>query len=377
MHYPTHDAIRELINAAGSTCISIYLPTNPTEPNDRENPTRLKNLLQDAVGQLTEDEQRPLAAGLAAADELINDADFWRHQSKGLALFISERGLEYFNLPIPAPEELHVDDKLFITPLIDCASQYKTLYVLALSRGSAHLYKSSIEGLEEVPVKAMPVNQAESNKYVESEKLLQNRSSAGPAGSFHGEGADTHEPHARTHHYLQEVDDALARHFRKHAEPVVVAANEQTLGLFCKLTHYRNLVARLEVDPDSLSADKLHEKAWSVGASAFLDPVAEARNAYGSYSANDPNRVESAPDRVLEAAQSGRVGTLLVARPVAVTESGAFHERIPVDTETSAFIPTDPVESAVQATYRASGQVVLVPADILPPGVEVAAVMRY
>jgi hypothetical protein len=376
MNYPTHDAIRELIDAAGTTAISIYLPTHPV-PADSEDGIRFKNLIQDAESQLTEGERHELAAGLREAVGLAEDPDFWRHQSKGLAVFIGESGLRYFNLPVPAVEEIHLDDKFFITPLIDSASQYKTLFILALSRGGARLLKSTVEGLQEVEVKGMPVSEADSNRFVESEKLLQNRSSAGPAGSFHGEGADTHEPHVRTRQYLQEVDDALCRHFSKHAEPVVLAALDPTLGHFCKVTHYKNLVARLEVDPDSIPADKLHEKAWAVGAGAFLDPVAEARNAYGSYSANNPDRVETEPALVEEAARAGRVGTLLVARPVAVTESGAFHERIPVQAETTAYVPSEAVEAAVQATYRTSGEVVLVPADQLPPGTECAAVMRY
>jgi hypothetical protein len=223
----------------------------------------------------------------------------------------------------------------------------------------------------------MPKSEADATKQIETEKLLSNRGPAGGAGSYHGEGADTHEPHVRTHQYLLQVDDALTKHFNKHSEPIVLAALEPTLGMFCKLSHYQNLVAKLDIDPDSLSADRLHEKVWQVGASAFLNPIEEAKNAYGSYSANQPERVASDPFAVLEAAQSGRVATLMVARPVQAPEASGFHEQIPIGTEPAAFIPVPEIEQAVQAAYRTSGDIVMVPSDELPPGTQVAAVMRY
>jgi hypothetical protein len=149
------------------------------------------------------------------------------------------------------------------------------------------------------------------------------------------------------------------------------------LGLFCKLSHYRNLIARVGVDPDALSAAQLHEKAWQAGAAAFLDPAAEAKSTYASEAVNRPERVEAESDRVLAAAQSGRVATLLVAKPVAAVAGNEFRERLPQEAEPAAYIPSDVIEQAVQATYRNGGQVVLVPANELPDGVEAAAVMRY
>jgi hypothetical protein len=378
MNYPTAEKVRALLEHSDTTCISIYLPTHPiAAQNAREDMTRFKNLLIDARTQLSEEQLGRLFRSLSAAEDLIADATYWQHQSKGLAVFICEHGVQSFNLPVTAPEELHVDAQFFVTPLIESASQHKTLFVLAISRGGVRLLKSTVEGLEDVPVKGMPKSEADATKQIETEKLLANRGPAGGAGSYHGEGADTHEPHVRTRQYLLQVDDALCRHFNKHPEPVVLAALEPTLGMFCKLSHYSNLAAKLDIDPDSLSADRLHEKVWQVGASAFLDPVAEAKNAFGSYSANQPERVASDPFAVLEAAQAGRVATLLVARPVMATESNAFHESIPVGTEPSAFIPGTEIEQAVQAAYRTSGDIVMVPSHELPPGTQVAAVMRY
>ena len=84
--------LKGLVENPKGPCVSIFIPTHFKGPETQQDPIRLKNLLREAEQRLVELEIRPVEARelLAPAAALLDDADFWQHQSNGLALFMAE-----------------------------------------------------------------------------------------------------------------------------------------------------------------------------------------------------------------------------------------------------------------------------------------------
>ena len=95
-----------LIETAPDVGVSLYLPTRTHGRETRQNPIMLKNLLgqaRDGLAKLNIAD-REAAMVLAPAAALVEDFDFWQHQDHGLALFLSETGMQVHKLPISVPE---------------------------------------------------------------------------------------------------------------------------------------------------------------------------------------------------------------------------------------------------------------------------------
>ena len=83
-------SIRDLIEDRGDPRVSIFLPTHERGPETKQDPIRLSNLLDEAARDLGNSSNgTEVAAFLEPARKLLKDEDFWLHQSRGLALFLS------------------------------------------------------------------------------------------------------------------------------------------------------------------------------------------------------------------------------------------------------------------------------------------------
>ena len=87
----TKDELKTLIEHQDEASVSIFMPTHRVGRETQQDPIRLKNLLGEAKAQLTANGVRAPEARkwLEPAQALLEDQDFWQHQSEGLALFIA------------------------------------------------------------------------------------------------------------------------------------------------------------------------------------------------------------------------------------------------------------------------------------------------
>jgi hypothetical protein len=82
--------LKELIEHVASPCISIYRPTHRASVETRQDPVRLKNLLRDCERNLESGALRgaEIKQILDPIRAMVDDYDFWQHQSDGLAISI-------------------------------------------------------------------------------------------------------------------------------------------------------------------------------------------------------------------------------------------------------------------------------------------------
>ncbi len=112
------DEIKGLGSSRVSPAISIFLPTHPESREIRQDPTRLKNLAEEAIQRLIERGCRAVVARalLRPAFALVADAEFWRHGSEGVALFLGPGFYRCHRVPVGLGEALAVNKHFSIVP---------------------------------------------------------------------------------------------------------------------------------------------------------------------------------------------------------------------------------------------------------------------
>ncbi len=89
--------------------LSILLPTHRTSPDNKQDPIRVKNLVDEATTRLrAEFSQRELEPLLKRLESLVDEIDY-PHTLDGLALYVSHDFARLFYLPFPVPERVVID----------------------------------------------------------------------------------------------------------------------------------------------------------------------------------------------------------------------------------------------------------------------------
>jgi hypothetical protein len=227
------DLFDQLTNADGNEMISIYIPTHRRGREVSQDRIRLKNELSAASEQLAARGRKPRerSSRLSLAERLLDDREFWEHQSKGLGVFIDDAGdITTVSLSTEMGSTCAVMPVFLLRPL---AGELKlpVVPVLALTRGSVGLYEVSVKGVARVEAD-LPESFEDVNWFVDREKQRQQHPDrAGTARGRHG-----HEPDARENEdlrrFLREVADALPT--ADGGTPLVVLGDDELVGRFEK-----------------------------------------------------------------------------------------------------------------------------------------------
>lgn len=385
--------VQQMIDQSAGWCVSLFMPVERGGRETRQNPIRLKNLLQTAEEQLNERgaDERTIAALLAPIHELHDDAGFWRTRNDGLAVFRSADWFQYYWLPY-APEELVVSAPQFhVKPLLPLITAGERFYVLALSQQQVRLLHATRYSVNEIDLADidMPHNIDELLQYDDPERQLQwhtgtgARSSPQTAGGqrgamFHGQGLTSGEyDKVNLLRYFQQIDNGLHEILRNEDAPLVLAGVDYLLPLYHEANHYQHLVEQgITGNPDTLRNEELHEQALPI-----IDPIfAGERQAGAERYAELANTDQASADlrAVVPAAAIGRVDRLFVAAGQHVwgrydPSTNAMKE-LPENAPESV----DLLDLAALYTWLNSGTVFLVPPEEMPAkGATAAAVFRY
>lgn len=379
----THATVRELAETQQSPCISIYLPTHRNSRDRRQDPIRLKNLLNDADAQLRdkglgEAEVKEL---LASARRLIEDTNFWKYQSDGLALFLARGTFHHYRLPLGFEELAVVTDHFHLKPLLPLIQEDGRFYLLALSQNSARVFQGSRLSLSELDVAGMPSSLAEALRFDDPEVSLQFRQKGAETGTdraaiYHGHGAGADDRKKRLLRYFQQIDRGLQELLADQHAPLVLAAVDYYLPIYREAARHRWLLDEcVSGNPEDVSIADLHTRAWQIAEKEFSRSRQEAQEKLGQALSN--NKGSQALKEIVRAAHQGRVDTLFVRRDEQMW--GTFDPdsmSVHVHQEQQAG-DKDLLDLAALQTFLMDGTVYAVPANELPERASVAAIYRF
>ncbi|MFN4156600.1 MAG: hypothetical protein ACK4HF_18305 [Paracoccaceae bacterium] len=376
-----------LIEATPDVAVSLYLPTQTHGRETRQNPIMLKNLLRQAADALAERSmvEREIESFLAPAAQLVEDYDFWQHQDAGLAIFLSDAGIQIHKLPILVPELAVIGPGHHIAPLLPLQEQDAVCVILTMTAETAEVRLATRFSLTAIEVADLPRSIESLDEAPDYEGSLQShgfgRPNTGgqsmPKTQVYGDSPEEWRK-GRLVEFARRAGSALATHLARDPKPVVVVADAAVGG------HVRNDVALaplvvefVEVNPAILDEAGLLAAASEVMQSLHDKAVNTALERFGILFGRGDATACTDPARIAVAARDGRVDQLFIARDAVL--------RGTLDSETGAALvagggktgTVDLLDKVAQMALGNGGGVWMVAQDSLQEGTAMAAILRY
>lgn len=375
------NALERIANVVSDPCVSIYLPTHRSGLDYRKDPIRLKNLLREAETQLDALglDREQVQAFLAPATKLLEDDVFWKHQSDGLAVFLTARGMERFRLPLRFSELAVVNRRFHVKPLLPLLSLDGRFWLLTLSQNRVRLFEGSREALHELDMKSIPASLKDALGYDWEQASLQFRSSGVPGGArtaFYGGGEGKEHAKEEIATFFRIVDDGIRALIGDSQAPIVLAAVDYEMAIYRQVTRSPHVLDEgIAGNPQAIEAGELQRRGWEIVAPHFQRARARALERYGDLSATGRTGTDLA--EVLNAAHDGRVETLFVA--LGVRRWGRYDReaRSVALVEERGPGVEDLLDLAAAQSFAQGADVHAGPAEGVPSGGPLAAIYRY
>lgn len=378
--------LEELINVDQDLFISIYLPTISKGGADiKQNPIRLKQLLRVAEDKLFSMNLRKseVAKILEPASRLIDETRFWQNQSDGLAIFIHPCGLKYYRLPIEFKESITIGNKLYLKPLLPLFSGNGQFYILALSKNEVRLFactRQTVRQLEfedsprsmfdmqvdDDPGYNTPIQAAFDN--VGRSALMFNTITQGSAYE------NEYEKNQLTK-YFRAIDAALVDMNEGEEIPLVLAGVKYLIPIYREKSNYPYIIEDfIKGNPELISGEQLHEKAWTLVEPIFTKGKEVAEEKFKQFAGQKNKMTLTSLEKIIPAAFNGQIESLFIDHKI--EQWGKF------DHDTNKLIlnqeekdgDIDLVEYASILTLSRGGKVYT---EKVPNEGKVAAVLRY
>jgi len=384
MDYLTVDDLKNLSGRNPGWCVSLYMPVHRAGEDTKQDPIRLKNLLDEAGDRLSQKGLRTpeVNAIIEPAQKLLLDPSFWWDQSDGLAVFLSADGMQTYRLPIRFNELLVISDRFHLKPLIPFIASDGHFYMLGLSQNQVRLFEGTRYTVDEIQLENLPESIAEALQYDRYEKSLQFHTRTGTTDSsgrrpaaYHGHSPEDDEK-GRLLRWFHKVDDELIKFLAGEQAPLVLAGVEYYFPLFRDASDYPNILKQgVSGSPDRLRPEEIHAQAWPLVEPIFTQAEKDAADRYHQMAAQ--GKALSDVEQAVQAADRGRVETLFV--PVGLQIWGKVDPQkgeIVIHTEEQPG-DEDLLDLAAVHTLANRGEVYAVPQNQMPVNGPVAAILRY
>jgi hypothetical protein len=384
----TRAELEQLMRKEQQWCVSIYMPTHRTGVDAQQDPIRLKNLLGEAEKDLSGRGmgRRNVQSLLEPVNKLLQDSNFWQHQSDGLAIFLSPSRVRRYRLPLGFEEFVTVMDHFHIKPLLPLFTGDGQFYILALSQNEVRLLNSTRHSVSEIDVGQVGGSLAEAILSDGHQASLQLHASGSTgrifgasSATFHGQGGGSDEDDKNELlRYFHLVSDGLTEFLQGDRVPLVLAGVEYLLPIYKEANTYPYLIDTVITgNPDLLSADELHKSAWDIVSPRFQMAQEMAVAHYQQLAGQASERVADTLEKIIPAASDGRIETLFIA--TGVQHWGTFNPDTNEIEHHAQMESGDEslLDLAAVQTYLKGGIVYAVEPDKMPGGTSATAVLRY
>jgi len=364
-------------------CVSLFMPAHRAGRETEQDPIVFKNLLREAEEGLLAKGLRSVAVreALKPAQGLLENQSFWRHQSGGLAVFAAPEMFRAYRLPLAFEKLVMVSDRFHFKPLLPFFANDRHFYVLALSQNEVRLLEGTRHTVDEVVLEDTLPDLAEALKFDRFNKNLQyHTGTASTSGGDRGAVFHGHDPSdddkSRILRWFHKINDELSGVLAGEQAPLVLAGVEYLFPLYQEANTYPNLVEEgIPGNPEELSAETLHTRAWPLVRPIFMAAQEQAAAEYRQL-AGTGQATNDVPEVVL-AAHRGRVAALFVA--VGRQVMGRFDPKgqsveLAAEADSTA---GDLLNLAALLTLKNGGSVYAVEPDQVPGEGTLAAVLRW
>ncbi len=357
-------AVHLLQQVRGYPALTIILPTHRTAPDNRQDPIRVRNLVQQASERLLAEigrrEAEPL---LTRLEHLIAQIDF-RHTLDGLALFVHRDFARAFSLPFSVPERIVVDETFFTRDLIHALNRLVRYWVLVLGEKPTRLLEGTHDTLIEVTERGFP-------------QIHEGPGGTAPLPGGFGVRKSAYRDE-RHRQFFRQVDAAFRSIWAEDPLPLVVVGIDRHLAFFQEVTEHRQaILTTITGSHSKTSPARLARLVWplvEMNMQSVRDrALAELEEATGA------SKMVATIGEVWRLAHEGRGALLLVEEDFhypAVVDASGWHLQPAADPMAPGALD-DAVDDVIETVLAKQGRVVFVENGRLSAYGRIALVLRY
>lgn len=364
--------------------LSLFIPTHPVGPEVDTDRLRWKNVLTRVEKTLADRGLGPrdIEELLAPAWELRDDALAWSYMSDGLAMFLRPGWHRIIRVPVRLPEVATVGDRFVVGPLLRVVTGDAHFLALAVSQRHVRLLQGSMQRVEEVELTDVPtaledvIEPPEPRSDTMTVPLRTGTRGAGKA-VFYGHGtSDDDFKQDQVRSFLRQVSDGLRDYLNGQDLPMVLVGLDEMVAAYRDLGGYPHVLDEAVLrNPDDLSADELHSLAWPLAIKTVAAEREAAEARFGEL--HGTGRAVTSPEKIEQAAREGRVDTLFLAtEPWCWDQVGSDAAVVQLGRD-DAFAHCELLDRAAIDSLSTGARVHAVPAEDVPGGGDLAAVLRY
>lgn len=380
----TKELLKELLLIDQAPCLSLYMPTHRSHPDNLQDQIRFKNL----VKQMEESLMLKYSASeaqkhLEPFEKLTDNNDFWNHTSDGLAILSADELFKAIRLPIAVEELVVVADSFHTKPLQKYLQSSDNYHVLGLSLHDIRLFEGNRHSLIEVvsfPGVPKTITEALGDELTDKHTTVASYGGSGGESSSmrHGHGGKKEETEKDAERFFRIVADAVAEHISKPTGwPLVLAALPEHHSLFQKVNNNPLVLPNgIMIDPASVSTDKLAKLAWEAFEPVYSLKLKNLTDRFEQSRANGKGSDDY--KEVAVAAVEGRVDTLLVEadRIIAVRITNLITGNTQKKDMNNPRVD-DLLDDMGELVIKMGGHVMVLPAEKMPSQTGLAAIFRY
>ena len=297
-------------------CISIFIPTQRGGKDVLEGKSQLqlKSTLQEIKNKLESRgvEKNTIEKISKPVLKLIEDSDFWRHQSDGLAIFVSEDFFEKFVLPINFEKHHFIAREFYIKPLAPIFTGDGRFYLLELQIDKVAFFEATKYSIGKVEVEDLTPERLEDRVGYDYEEKHRNSIGDSPEGSAtHGYDAANRDRKNEFLRFFRAVDKGLDTILHDEKVPLVVACQDYLFPIYQEATTYKNLYNEcVPGNPsDYQNMFELHAKAVEI-----LQPFFEKKKdeKLKKYNEQPPEKTATRISDILPSIYECKVDTLFI-----------------------------------------------------------------
>jgi peptide subunit release factor 1 (eRF1) len=378
------ELLKELLLIDQAPCLSLYMTTHRSHPDNLQDPIRFKNL----VKQMEESLLRKYSAAeaqkyLQPFEMLMDDKDFWNHTSDGLAILNADDLFKAIRLPIAVEELVVVADSFHTKPLRRYLQSSDNYHVLGLSLHDIQLFAGNRHSLVEInllPGVPKNISEALGDELTEKHTTVASYGGSGGESSnmHHGHGGKNDETEKDAERFFRIIADAVAELFSKPSGwPLILAALPEHHSMFQKVNKNPLVLPNgIMINPASVSTEKLVELAWEAFEPVYALKLKSLADRFEQARANGKGSDDY--KEVAIAAVEGRVDTLLVEadRIIAVRITNLVTGNTQKKDMDNPRVD-DLLDDMGELVTKMGGQVIILPAEKMPTENGLAAIFRY
>lgn len=308
----------ELSKKSGFPFISIYTPTSRLSTKAyKDDKTHLKNQLQDIEDRLKAEkgfDWKEAENMLAPAHALLDNEEFWMHNSDMLAIFLYGGEMEYFQMPLAISKPQHfIGSKPMLLPMIPQLSDDGHYYLLLLNLENIYLYEATRDSIGEIVDDGVTASFTADEETGDKQKNIQVRSGGSGGSQFHGQSESSDEERKkRILKFFHKVNNNLVPLLNKNPLPLYLAGVEYLIPIYREANDYGYL--KEEHIPGSFNHNDmmiLHARSWEIAAPYFAQEKLERKESFGLYLSRGL-AIHNDKLKLIKAALNGGVDTMLV-----------------------------------------------------------------